>query len=163
MEGWLGLLKQNTQQMICCGQPDRAKHPASSSSVIISRLEFGWTLHCCCSALFDSHTEPCQITILFGQQGPRSPMCGVMRGSVICAYHPVTLSEPACPLTEMLLSSRQSRVCSGGIAHPKHSQRTVFRVWSAASVAGSDTQTWKDEYSSLQDRKVCAPARRSQL
>lgn len=87
-------------------------------------------------------------------------MGGMLEGSSIFTYHTVTLSErsqAACLLTEMLLSSRQSRVCSGGIAHAKHSQRTVIRFYAAASVAGSDTQTWKDEYSSLQDRKVRVP------
>lgn len=50
--------------------------------------------------------------------------------------------------------SRHSRVQPAGIAAGRQPRKTVIRVRATTSVVDSETQTWKDEYSSLQDRKV---------
>jgi hypothetical protein len=49
--------------------------------------------------------------------------------------------------------SRHSRV-QVGIVPSKHTPTCVFRVVAATSVVGSEQQTWKDDFSSLDDRKV---------
>jgi hypothetical protein len=53
--------------------------------------------------------------------------------------------------------SRHSRV-QVGIVPSKHTPTLVLRVVAATSVVGSEPQTWQDEFSSLDDRKVRVPA-----